>query len=126
MKCIKCVFLSDIPIYIQSRDQQDFSSNTHPNITFLENTFSVTEENFKTISNNSIVFLDDFVLNKSNTNNKQNKFEFLNVVNYYLRHHNITLFLIIHNIYNNGLLNEILLAPHLFLAYSNLGYYIIK
>lgn len=31
-----------------------------------------------------------------------------------------------HNIYSTGLLNEILLAPHIFLAYSNLGYYIIK
>lgn len=31
-----------------------------------------------------------------------------------------------HNLYSTGLLNEILLAPHIFLAYSNLGYYIIK
>lgn len=31
-----------------------------------------------------------------------------------------------HNLYSTGLLNEMMLAPHVFLAYSNLGYYIIK
>ena len=88
----------------------------------MEKNFTVTEENFKQIPMQSIVILDDFTLQPS----KQNKIDFLNVINYYLRHHNITLFLIIHNMYNTGLLNEILLAPHIFLAYSNLGYYIIR
>lgn len=88
----------------------------------MEKNFTVTEENFKQIPMQSIVILDDFTLQPS----KQNKIDFLNVINYYLRHNNITLFLIIHNMYNTGLLNEILLAPHIFLAYSNLGYYIIR
>jgi hypothetical protein len=114
----------DLSVFIHSRDQHEYSSNDK--ITFLKNDFYVSEKNFKSLPDNSIVFLDDFVLNKSNTNTKQNKSEFLNVVNYYLRHHNITLFLIIHNIYSNGLLNEILLAPHLFVSYSNLGYYIMR
>jgi ABC-type ATPase involved in cell division len=114
----------DLPVFIQTRDQHEFPSKYK--INFLENDFDVSENNFKNLPDNSIVFLDDFVLNKSNTNIKQNKSEFLNVVNYYLRHHNITLFLIVHNIYSNGLLNEILLAPHLLVSYSNLGYYIIK
>lgn len=50
----------------------------------------------------------------------------MHIVNYYLRHNKITLFLVIHNLYSTNLLNEILLAPHLFVAYSNLGYYIVK
>jgi exopolysaccharide biosynthesis predicted pyruvyltransferase EpsI len=92
----------------------------------LNPNFDVSEQNFKDIPDHSIIFLDDFILHKTNTNMKQNKNEFLNVVNYTLRHRDITLFLIIHNIYSNGLLNEILLAPHLFLAFSNLGYTIIR
>lgn len=107
-------------MFIQSRDKNDFENM--PNFQFLNNDFKVNEEHFQTIPSNSIVILDDFFLLPS----KQNKIDFLNVVNYYLRHHQISLFLIIHNIYNNGLLNEILLAPHLILAYSNLGYYIVR
>jgi hypothetical protein len=118
------LFFLDLPVFIHSRDQHEYSFNDK--ITFLDNDFYVSEKNFKNLPDNSIVFLDDFILNKSNTNTKQNKNEFLNVVNYYLRHHKITLFLIIHNIYSNGLLNEILLAPHLFVSYSNLGYYVMK
>lgn len=88
--------------------------------------FEINEKDFMSIPDNSIVICDDFFLSKTNKNAKQSKFEFLHIVNYYLRHHKITLFLIIHNLYNNGLLNEILLAPHLFIAYSNLGYYIMR
>jgi hypothetical protein len=122
----KIFFLETSTIFIQTKDEQDFKSTKFQHIKFLNNTFCVTENDFKTIPNNSIVFLDDFILNKTYSNHKNNKSEFLNVINYYLRHHNITLFLIIHNLYSNGLLNEILLAPHIFLAYSNLGYYIMK
>jgi len=82
----------------------------------------VTEKDFLALPNDSIVILDDFSLQ----NTKQNKTEFLKVINYYLRHHNITLFLVIHNIYSTGLMNEILIAPHVILAYSNLGYYILR
>lgn len=74
---------------------------------------------------NSLVILDDYMFQNKNST-KYSKSDFLKVVNYYLRHKNITLFLVIHNLYNTGLLNEILLSPHIFVAYSNLGYIIIK
>jgi len=113
-------------VYIQSKDESDFSSlkktSTSNTVTFLNSDFLITDENFKTLSPNSVVILDDYSFKMS----KQTKSDFLHIVNYYLRHFNITLILIIHNLYNTGLLNEILLAPHIFLAYSNLGYYIIK
>lgn len=83
----------------------------------------MSERHFQTLPDNSMVFLDDFSLKNSS---KESKTEFLKVINYYLRHHNITLFIIIHNLYNIGLQNEILLAPHIILAYTNLGYYILK
>ena len=114
----KTLFLG-ISVYIQSKAQQDFSSLD--NISFLEPDFTITPDNFKTIKSNSIVIFDDFSLNNQY---KQNKIDFLNVINYTLRHNNITL--IIHNLYNVGLMNEILLAPHIILAYSNLGYYIMR
>lgn len=79
-------------------------------------------EHFQDIPSNSIVILDDYTFNPK----KQSKHEFLHIVNYYLRHNNITLIIVIHNLYSSGLFNEILLAPHLFLAYTNLGYYILK
>jgi len=116
------LFCLDIPVYIQSKDESDFSSLLSTNVTFLNLDFLINEKDFQTLSPNSVVILDDYSFNKS----KQSKTDFLHVVNYYLRHFNVTLFLIIHNLYSSGLLNEILLAPHIFLAYSNLGYYIIK
>lgn len=88
--------------------------------------FYVHENYFKLLPKNSIVILDDFSFTNSSNNQRQSKLDFLHVVNYYLRHHQITLILVIHNLFSNGLLNEILLAPHIFLAYSNLGYYVIK
>jgi len=119
---------SDCPVYIQTKDESDFvdfKSSNPAQLKYLNPDFIVTEDHFKTLSNNSIVILDDFSFNKSTTI-KQTKGDFLHVVNYYLRHNKITLFIIIHNLYSSGLLNEILLAPHIFLAYSNLGYYIMK
>jgi len=70
------------------------------------------------------VILDDYTFKFAQ--NKQEKMDFLKVINYTLRHRQIILILIIHNLYNNNLANEILLAPHLFLAYSNLGYSIMR
>jgi len=113
------LFFLDIPIYIHTKEQQDFEG-TNKNISFLDPLFSVTENNFLTLANDSIVIFDDFSLQN------KNKVDFLKVVNYYLRHHHITLFLVIHNLYNTGLVNEILISPHIFLAYTNLGYYILK
>ena len=84
----------------------------------------VHEKDFKTIPQGSLVVLDDFSLKRSKT--FDSKSEYLKIINYHLRHNKITLILIIHNMYNNHLFTEILLSPHLFLAYSNLGYYIIR
>ena len=112
----------DLPVYIQTKDEHDFASLQHQsNITFLPPQFFVNEEQFKQLpADHSLIVLDDFQLPPSK------KSDFLHVINYYLRHHNCILFLIVHNIYSNGLLNQILISPHLFLAYSNLGFYIIK
>jgi hypothetical protein len=73
---------------------------------------------------NSVVILDDFSFR--NANNKQSKIDFYKVVNYILRHHSITLILLIHNLYNTNLSTEILNASHLFLSYSNLGFQIMR
>lgn len=122
------VFFSDtFSIYIQTKEESDYSTPSLPHkINFLESSFVVHENYFKSLPKHSIVILDDFSFSNSATNLKQSKIDFLHVINYYLRHNQITLVLVVHNLYSNGLLNEILLAPHIFLAYSNLGYYIIK
>lgn len=91
---------------------------------FLDHSFSVHEDHFKQFTPNSFIVLDDFMFSKANS--KQEKSDFLKVINFNLRHQKITLVLIIHNLYNTNLSNEILLAPYLFLSYSNLGYNILR
>lgn len=117
-------FVTDIPVYIQSQEHSDFSGLQQQNITFLSSDFTVAQNCFTELANNSFVVLDDFSFNAQQV--QKAKTEFLKVVNYYLRHHNIKLCLVIHNLFNNNLFTEILLAPHLFLSYSNLGYYVIR
>lgn len=114
---------TDISVYIQSQEQSDYTNLD--NIQFLSSDFTVQESHFKDLNDHSFVVLDDFSFKPSTSKNIA-KTEFLRVVNYYLRHHNIKLCLVIHNLYNNQLFTEILLAPHIFLAYSNLGYYVIR
>lgn len=114
--------LSDVTVYLQTKEPDDYQSLSSSFI-LLDVTFNVQKNSFDLIKSNSIVVLDDFSFTKVN---KQEKNDFLHVVNYYLRHRNITLILLVHNIYNNNLSNEILLAPHIFLAYSNLGYLIMR
>lgn len=113
----------DIPVYIQTQEPSDFVELSQ--IQMLKPDFNVDEPNFQTIPDGSMVILDDFSF-KSNKNKTSTKSDFLRVINYYLRHHRITLLLIIHNMYNNNLFTDILLAPHIFLSYSNLGYFIIR
>jgi hypothetical protein len=115
-------FFPDIPVYIQTQEPSDFAELSQ--IHMLNPDFSVREQDFQTLPNGSVVILDDFSF-KSNNNKTSTKNDFLRVINYYLRHHRITLMLIIHNMYNNNLFTDILLAPHIFLSYSNLGYFII-
>ena len=116
-------FFSDTPVYIQSREPSDFSDIN--NIQYLSDEFSVQESYFKQLPTGAFVVLDDFSF-KQAKNKAQDKLEFLKIVNYYLRHNKITLILVIHNLYNNNLFTDILLAPHIFLSYSNLGYYVIR
>jgi hypothetical protein len=113
--------VSDITTLIQTKEEKDYT-NLSRQVTFLDHTFAVNTDNFNKLSPNTVVILDDYVFE----NSKESKAEFLHIVNYYLRHRHITLFLVIHNMYNIGLLNEILLAPHIILSYTNLGYYVLQ
>jgi hypothetical protein len=117
------IFLfSAIPVYIQTQEPSDFAELSQ--IHMLRPDFTICEQDFQTIPNGSMVILDDFSFKSANKTST--KTDFLRVINYYLRHHSITLLLIVHNMYNNNLFTDILLAPHIFLSYSNLGYFIIR
>ena len=85
-------------------------------ISFLPANFTIGEDNFSSITENSLVVLDDFSFKLAN--NKQAKINFLKVVNY--------LILVIHNLFSNNLSNDILCAHHVFLTFINLGYLIMR
>jgi hypothetical protein len=118
---IYILLFSENTVCIQTKEENDYKNVSHQ-VIFLDKEFTVKEEDFTKLPSKTIVILDDYVFK----NTKETKAEFLHVVNYYLRHHNITLILVIHNMYSTGLLNEVLLAPHIIVSYTNLGYYIIK
>ena len=109
-------------MYVQTAEPTDFENVSR--ISFLPANFYIDEENFSAIPENSLVVLDDFSFKLAN--NKQEKINFLKVVNYILRHKKITLILVIHNLFGNNLANDILCAHHVFLSYSNLGYLIMR
>jgi len=122
---LKLFFLFlETPVFIHTREPSDFSGELSTRIQFLQQEFTVHENFFTNIPTGAYVFLDDFTFSRAS--NKNDKLAFSSVVNYYLRHHKITLFLIIHNLTGHNLFTEILLAPHIFLAYSSLGYYAIR
>lgn len=98
---------------MQTADTSDFSD---VKVNLLDANFLVQEDNFKQFLPNSLVILDDFQLRT-----KQSKLDFLRVINFTLRHNQITLFLIIHNLFGNYLFNDILFSPHLFLSCTNIG-----
>lgn len=123
MNFISATFFLDISVYVQSQEENDFVNL--PNVHFLNSTFAVQEKSFEDLPDHSFVVLDDFSF-KSRESKTVAKADFLRVVNYILRHRDIRLCLIIHNLFNNHLFTEILLAPHIFLSYSNLGYYVIR
>jgi hypothetical protein len=106
-------------VYVQTAGPTDFQNVS--GISFLPANFTIDEDNFSCITENSLVVLDDFSFKL--TNNKQAKINFLKVVNYILGH---TLILVIHNLFSNNLSNDILCAHHVFLSYSNLGYLIMR
>lgn len=116
--------VSEFSLFIQTKDETDYANQPNHRHQLLDPNFIVSEEYFQNIPAKSLVILDDFSFNKSGI--KQTKADFLHIVNYHLRHRNIVLCIVIHNIYSSGLYHEILLSPHLFLAYSNLGYYVFK
>lgn len=111
-------------MYIQTQEPDDYAQCNH-NIQFLDSSFTVHENNFVELPRHSLVILDDFSF-ATHPKDKLTKVNFLRVINYVLRHSQITLVLVIHNLYSNNLFTDILLAPHLFLSYSNLGYMILR
>jgi hypothetical protein len=114
-------FISEKKIYVQTKENNDYSS--FPNITFLDPSFIIDEASFKLIQDGSIVILDDYAYENKN---KQSKIEFLKVINYKLRHSDIVLLIVIHNMYHNTLFTDIINAPHLLLSYSNIGYSVMR
>lgn len=118
------VLFSEIRIFIQSKDiETDYQDFLTKNVNFLDENFCINENSFKFIPSESLIILDDFSFA---TINSKEKLNFLKIVNYSLRHLKITLIIVIHNLYNIGLYQNILLAPHLFIAYSNLGSFILR
>ena len=115
-------FVPEISLFVQTGEPNDFKSI--PNIQYLSSEFVVHENNFLNMPRKSVVILDDFTFRTAN--NKQSKLDFYKVVNYILRHHSITLILMVHNLYNTNLSNDILNASHLFLSYSNIGFQIMR
>ena len=115
-------FYAEWPLYVQTAEQTDFQNVS--GISFLPANFTIDEDNFSCITENSLVVLDNFSFKLAN--NKQAKINFLKVVSYILWHKKITLILVIHNLFSNNLSNDILCAHHFFLSYSNLGYLIMR
>lgn len=104
---------------MRSRDDTDFNAVKH-RIKLLEPGFLVNETYFSDIPTNSVVILDDFFLEKNQ------KLDFLRVRDYHLRHRNITLLLLVHNIYNGNIQHELLGAPHILLAYTAMGEIVMR
>jgi hypothetical protein len=107
-------------VYVQTAGPTDFQNVT--GISSLPANFTIDEDNFSCITENSLVVLDDVSFKLAN--NKQAKINFLKIVNYILRHKKLTLILVIHNLLSNNLSNDILCVHHVFLSYSNMGYLI--
>ena len=101
-------------MYVQTAGPSDFQNVS--GISFLPANFTIDEDNFSSITEHSLVVLDDFSFKF--VNKKQAKINFLKVVNY--------LILVIHNLFSNNLSNDILCAHHFFLSYSNPGYLIMR
>ena len=66
----------------------------------------------KNIVSHSVLICDDFALAKSQVH------DFSVIVNYFCRHYNITLFVIIHSLYKNNIFTEVNLSSHWFLLKS--------
>jgi hypothetical protein len=97
-------------VYVQTAGPTDFQNVS--GISFLPANFTIDEDNFSSITENSLVVFDDFSFKLAD--NKQAKINFLKIVNYILRHKKLTLILVIHNLLSNNLSNDILSAHHVF------------
>ena len=116
-------------VFVHTRDRTDYQDVTSPSLTYLPAEFKITANDFKTASipSNSVIIMDDFYFtHQSLSRIKQDKTDFLHVVNYTLRHNQVTLFLIVHNLYNSNLATDMLLSTHLFVSYSNVGYSLVR
>ena len=71
-----------ISVYVQRAEPTDFQNVS--GISFLPANFTIDEDNFSSITEHSLVVLDDFSFKF--VNKKQAKINFLKVVNYILRH----------------------------------------
>ena len=69
-------------MYVQTAGPTDFQNVS--GISFLPANFTVDEDNFLSITENSLVVLDDFSFKL--VKNKQAEINLLKVVNYILRH----------------------------------------
>ena len=74
-----------ISVYLQTAGPSDFQNVS--GISFLPANFTIDEDNFLSITENSLVVLDDFSFKLAN--NKQTKINFLKVVNYILVIHKL-------------------------------------
>ena len=103
--------LASKKIYYFNPNSLDFKLRTKPIIVLKSLEFSEVwlSEN---IELNSILIFDDFVLEKSSI------IDFRRTVNYYCRHKQLTLIIIIHTLFNNNVYNEVNLSSHLFLIKS--------
>jgi hypothetical protein len=72
-------------VYVQIAEPNDFQNVS--GISFLPANFTIDEDNFSSITENSLVVLDDFSFKLAN--NKQAKINFLKVVNYILFIHKL-------------------------------------
>ena len=93
-------------MYVQTAGPSDFQNVS--GISFLPANFPIDEDNFSSITENSLVVFEDFSFKLAD--NKQAKINFLKIVNYILRHKKLTLILVIHNLFSNNLSNDILCA----------------
>jgi len=71
-------FFDNISVYVQTAGPTDFQNVS--GISFLPANFTIDEDNFSSITENSLVVFDDFSFKLAD--NKQAKINFLKIVNY--------------------------------------------
>ena len=95
-------------VYVKAKDTNEWKASD-PQIKLLDSDFTV--DKISTLPNNSLIFIDDFQKQCSDS-------EFQTIVNYTLRHERKTLILSIHDIYKSKLYSDIFQSTHFFITYS--------